>query len=107
MGEWRGKRRGREREEVERWRALTLFSHCCIYLSLQSPRGGGGDEGDERENGDYGPLQRQSQMRRLFWKVRTIILVFTISLLAVATDHTIILIVITTFTPFLLTLHTK
>ena len=70
-----GKEKG-ERKRGSREMESSNIILSLLYLSLQSPRGGGGDERDERENGDHGPLQHQSQMCRLFWKVRTIILIF-------------------------------
>jgi hypothetical protein len=62
--EWEERKKEGEKEMKESSNIILSL----LYLSLQSPRGGGGDERDERENGDHGPLQHQSQMCRLFWK---------------------------------------
>ena len=53
------------------WGLSVMRETTQLSLSLsQSSRGSGGDQRDEGEDGNHGPLQRQSQMRCVLWKVR-------------------------------------
>ena len=106
-GRVEGKEKGEgERGSREMESPNIILSLLYIPLSPVSQRGWWRRGRRERKWGSWSTTTSKSDASSLLESENNL-LIFTISLLAVATDHTIILILITTFTPFLLTLHTK